>query len=213
MRRKFYNNLMLEPILSGIGFGLILAVMLGPVFFTLLQTALHEGFKAGSHLAFGVLLSDGFWIAATWIFASQLDLTGQYRIYAAWVGGLLLIVFGILAMVKKFKVKEVDDDKKTVHAKFILKGFLLNSFNPAVPLFWLGVIGVVKMKEHYETMHEIVFFGTILATVFATDLLKAFVAHRLKEMLNAKVLNVVNKVLGIILIVIGVSMVVKAYSE
>ena len=47
-----------EPLFSGIGFGLLLAIMLGPVFFTILQTSLHEGFKAGLFLAFGVLLSD-----------------------------------------------------------------------------------------------------------------------------------------------------------
>ena len=44
---------MLEPIVSGFTFGLLLAVMLGPVFFALLQTSLHEGFKAGVHLENG----------------------------------------------------------------------------------------------------------------------------------------------------------------
>src|SRR6187401_3818963 len=113
---------MIEPILSGIGFGLLLTVLVGPVFFTLLQTALHEGFRAGVHLATGVLISDVCWIVITYLFASQLDLAGEYKLPAAWIGGLMLMAFGISTLLTKVKVKEVDDNKRTVHAKFMAKG-------------------------------------------------------------------------------------------
>jgi len=203
---------MIEPVLSGIGFGLILAIMVGPVFFTLLQTALHEGFKAGVHLAAGVLLSDACWISLAYYFASQLDFAGKYRVYTGWIGGILLILFGLSMLIAKMKVKDVDDDKSTVHAKFILKGFLLNSFNPAVPIFWLGVISVLKLKEGYTMVHEGFFFGSVLATVFATDLLKSFIAHRLKKLLKPVVLLWINRIVGIVLITIGARMIVKVYA-
>ncbi len=203
---------MLEPVLSGIGFGLIVSVMIGPVFFALLQTSLHEGFRAGVHLATGVLLSDAFWISLTYLFAAQLDLTGTYRVYTGWIGGLLLVLFGLSMLISKMKVKDVDDNKRTVHAKFILKGFLLNSFNPAIPLFWLGVISVMKLKENYATVHEAFFFGTVLTTIFATDIFKSFIAHRLKELLKPLVLLWINRSVGIILIVIGLRMIIKVYS-
>ena len=163
---------MLEPVLSGIGFGLLLTVLIGPVFFAILQTALHEGFRSGVNLATGVLISDACWILVVYFFASQLDLTGEYKLYTAWIGGLMLIGFGLSTILTKIKVKEIDDTKRVVHAKFMGKGFLLNSLNPAVPLFWLGVITVVKTKENYSAMHELVFFCSVLATVFSTDLFK-----------------------------------------
>jgi threonine/homoserine/homoserine lactone efflux protein len=202
---------MFDPIISGIGFGFILAALLGPIFFTLLQTALHEGFKAASHLAFGVLLSDIGWIAAGYAFASQIDLTGKYKFTAGWIGGTLLIAFGVYNFLKKIKVREVDDDKKTVHAKFILKGFLLNSFNPSVPLFWLSIISVVKLKENYSFSHEAVFFGAVLTTVFGIDLFKSFVAHRIKNLLKPNVLLWMNRSLGIILVTIGIRMILKVF--
>lgn len=203
---------MIEPVISGIGFGLIICIMIGPVFFALLQTSLHEGFKAGVHLATGVLLSDAFWIAVTWLFAAQLDLTGSSRIYIGWIGGLLLLAFGLSMLLSRMKVKEVDDNKRTVHAKFILKGFLLNSFNPAIPLFWLGIIGVMKLKEEYTLVHESIFFATVLTTVFATDIFKAFIAHRLKQLLKPLVLLWINRSVGIILMVIGMRMIIKVYA-
>ncbi|MCX6276365.1 MAG: LysE family translocator [Bacteroidetes bacterium] len=203
---------MFEPILSGIGFGLIICVMIGPVFFALLQTSLHEGFRAGVHLATGVLLSDAFWIAVTYFFAAQLDLTGTYRVYTGWIGGLLLMIFGLSMLFSKMKVKDVDDNKRTVHAKFVLKGFLLNTFNPAIPLFWLGIISVMKLKDNYSTIHEAFFFGSVLTTVFATDIFKAFIAHRLKQILKPLVLLWINRSVGIILMLIGLRMIIKVYS-
>lgn len=202
---------MLDPILSGIGFGLLLTVLVGPVFFTLLQTALHEGFKAGAHVASGVLISDACWITVAYFFASQLDLAGKYKVVTGWVGGLMLIAFGVATLLTKIKAKEVDDNKRTVHAKFLAKGFLMNSLNPAVPLFWLGVITVVKTKEGYSTLHEAVFFGCVLVTVFSTDLFKSFIAHRLKKLLQPSVLLWVNRIVGIVLIGIGINMILKNY--
>src|SRR5438876_378703 len=109
---------MLEPIFSGIGFGILLSLIPGLVFFSLLQTSLHEGFKAGAHLAFGVMLSDTAWIAVAYLFSSQIDLAGKYKTAVGVIGGTLIIIFGIINFFKKVKIKEVDDEAKTVHAHF-----------------------------------------------------------------------------------------------
>ncbi|MBP6334827.1 MAG: LysE family transporter [Bacteroidia bacterium] len=200
---------MTEPILSGITFGLILAIMLGPVFFALLQTSLHEGFKAGTHLAFGVFLSDAAMIGLCYFFAAQLDLLEQNKLVMGVVGGGLLIGFGLVNFFKKIKVKEVDDDKKTVHAKFILQGFMLNFFNPAVLLFWLSIVGIVSLKEEYTRVHKSVFFSSVLLTVFFTDLLKSFVSHRIKNILKANVILWINRIVGMALVAFGIHMIWK----
>ncbi len=200
---------MLEPILSGITFGLILAIMLGPVFFAILQTSLHEGFKAGAHLAFGVFLSDSAMIGLCYFFAAQLNLLEENKLLMGIIGGGLLISFGLVNFFKKIKIKEIDDDKKTVHAKFILQGFLLNFFNPAVVIFWLSVVGIVSLKEQYTRIHTSVFFSSVLLTVLSTDLLKSFISHRIKNILKENVILWMNRIVGIALVGFGVHMIVK----
>jgi threonine/homoserine/homoserine lactone efflux protein len=200
---------MLEPIISGVTFGLILAIMLGPVFFAILQTSLHEGFKAGAFLAFGVLLSDATLIAICYFFAAQLNLLEQNQSMMGFLGGGLLIGFGLFNFFRKVKVREVDDDKKTVHAKFVAQGFLLNIFNPAVLLFWIGIVGIVSLKESYTRIHTSVFFTSLLMTVLGTDLLKSFVSHRIKDLLKANVILWVNRVVGTALVAFGVHMIFK----
>lgn len=200
---------MIDPILSGITLGLLLAIMLGPVFFALLQTSLHEGFKAGTHLALGVFLSDAAMIGLCYFFAAQLNLLEQNKFTMGIVGGGLLIGFGVINFFKKIKVKEIDDEKKTVHAKFILQGFILNFFNPAVLLFWLSVVGMVSLKEEYNSFHTVVFFISILLTVLSTDLLKSFVSHRIKNLLKANVILWINRIVGLALVGFGAHMIWK----
>lgn len=202
---------MIEPVLSGIAFGLLLATMLGPVFFALLQTSLHEGFKAGAYLAFGVLMSDTALIGICYFFAAQLNLLEQNKMLMGFIGGGLLIGFGLFNFFKKIRVKEVDDNKKTVHAKFIAQGFFLNIFNPAVLLFWLGVIGIVTLKEHYTKIHTSVFFVTLLFTVFSTDILKSFISHRIKNILKENVITWINRIVGLVLVAFGLQMVLKVF--
>jgi threonine/homoserine/homoserine lactone efflux protein len=196
----------IAPLFSGISFGLLLAIMLGPVFFTLLQTSLHEGFRAGTHLALGVMLSDAAVIAACYFFASLLKTMDSHHKIMSIVGGVLMIGFGVFNFFHKIKLKEVDDDKKTVHTQFILKGFLLNLLNPAVFFFWLGVVGLIKSREEYKPIHEAIFLGATITTVFSTDLLKSYVANRIKNILKPNVMVWINRAIGVVLVGFGVSM-------
>lgn len=199
----------LDPVLNGMTFGLVLAVMLGPVFFTLLQTSLHEGFKAGFHLAFGVLISDTVLITVCYSFASLIKVIDDHHKAMSLIGGILLIGFGVYNFFHKIKLKEVDDNKKTVHAHFVLKGFLLNILNPAVLFFWLGIVGLVSVKEHYTSAHEITFFVATLTTVFTTDLLKCYIALRIKRILRPEVMLWINRITGIVLIAFGINMIIN----
>ena len=197
----------IEPFFGGMTFGLLLAIMLGPVFFALLQTSLHEGFKAGMFLAFGVFLSDAGLITVCYTFASFIRLMDSHHQIMSWIGGILFIGFGIFNFFQKIKVKEIDDNKKTVHTHFVLKGFLLNLLNPAVLFFWLGVVGLVSVKENYTRTDDAIFFGSTLLTIFLTDILKSYVAHRIKNLLRPKIMIWINRSIGIILVGFGFRMI------
>ena len=125
----------------------------------------------------------------------------------SWIGGILFIGFGIFNFFQKIKVKEIDDNKKTVHAHFVLKGFLLNLLNPAVLFFWLGVVGLVSVKENYTRTDDAIFFGSTLLTIFSTDILKSYVAHRIKNLLRPKIMIWINRSIGVILVGFGVRMI------
>lgn len=199
----------MEPIISGFTFGITLAFLLGPVFFTLIQTSLHEGFRAGLMFASGVFISDTFLIGACYLFASKLNLMTKYPDEMGIIGGIVLASFGIFQFIKKTKVKEVDNEKRTLHSRFALHGFLLNTLNPMVLLFWLSVVSIVTARQHYTTLNDFEFFASLLLTVAGTDVLKSYLSHKLKRLLKANVMHRINQITGIILIGFGGEMIAR----
>ena len=61
---------MIEAVISGIGFGLVLTFLTGPVFFALIKTSIEKGFHAGVALALGVVCSDMVFVGGI-LFGSQ----------------------------------------------------------------------------------------------------------------------------------------------
>jgi len=202
---------LVEPLLSGMLFGGIISVLVGPVFFALIQTSLQEGFKAGAHLAFGVMLSDAIYIAFCYFFASQLQVEGTNKLLFGLIGGLILVGFGVYQATRKIKTADINQPSRAIHARYTVKGFLMNATNPAVLFFWLSVVGQVKIRENYEVVHEVSFFAASLVTIFSIDLAKSYASHRIKKLLKPGLLKWINYLVGAILAGYGIWMIAKAF--
>lgn len=211
---------MINALISGFILGLTIAVIIGPAFFSLLQTSIHRGFRIGMYMAIGIMLSDFTLIALSFLGISQLISGDKYSIIFGIIGGVILLVYGAYTFRKKIVYNEtsgmeVDDGKiynKIKASKpivYIMKGYFLNLINPFLLIFWMGVMGFVVAEYNSDLEKLSVFFGTSLATVFATDLLKCFVANQLKRFLRPKILIFVNHALGILLIILGLYLIIK----
>jgi len=87
----------------------------------------------------------------------------------------------------------------------------MNALNPFVLIFWLGVSSSLTTKQQLSSTYAIVFFGSALITIFATDLLKAFLAIRLKKLIKPSFLLWLNRLSGLGLMIYGVRMIVKLF--
>ncbi|MBL7924987.1 MAG: LysE family translocator [Bacteroidia bacterium] len=203
---------MLEAILSGITLGFVLALLVGPVFFLLIDTSIKKGFRKAVFLAAGVMLSDAFYILITYFSSTTLGFMQTYQTEIGYAGGLLLVLFGIVTIFKKPHIRAADidlpDDSRTVLVD-VLKGFMLNLLNPFVLIFWLGVSGTVTSGHKFSYTHTVIFFSFVLLTVLGTDILKAWLAARLNAFLKPSLLLWVNRVSGAGLLLFGLRMIWK----
>ncbi len=206
---------MFEPILAGVTLGLVLAMLVGPIFFMLLNTSLKKGFKPAAYLAFGVMLSDGIYITIAYFGSTYISLIQTQKIWIGLGGGLLMIGFGIANLFKKPTISadalELPDDSKTLWID-TGKGFMMNMLNPFVLLFWMGVAGTLAAKEHFSNTNTILFFMATLGTIFSTDLLKAWLATRLKKIIRPQFLLWLNRLSGIGIILFGCKMLFNIFS-
>ena len=142
----------MDYIFQAIGIGFLLSIMIGPVFFVLLEISITKGIKSALVFDLGVLLSDLFYIVIAVFFAYQLKGFGDVKnnFLLSILGGLLFIAYGIYNMLfKKVKLNsevlneglindthEILTTSKRDNTLLILKGFTLNLLNPGVVIYW-----------------------------------------------------------------------------
>jgi len=91
---------LIEIILKGVAFGAVLAMIIGPVFFSLVQTSVESGFISGIFMAIGISLSDLTYVILSYLGVTQLVQYDYFSFYPALLGGLILITFGVVSFLK-----------------------------------------------------------------------------------------------------------------
>lgn len=202
---------MVEDIQAAIPLGFFLSFMIGPVFFVLLETSATKGFRAAVSFDVGVLFADILFLIIAYFSSFQLleNLSNQPGLYV--FGGMIILVYGIVIFVKKPPKTERVRAKKASYLGLFVKGFLLNFINIGVLVFWLGVLIIVGPSLDNDPNRILVFFGTMLATYFFTDLFKILLAKQLRKKLTKNRISLIKKVLGIVLIICGAVLITKGF--
>lgn len=195
-------------VVNGLVFGLVLAVLIGPVFFTLLQTSIEKGFDKAVLVAIGIFFSDVVYINLAYFGLSQFIKSSEYNKWIGYAGGVILIVFGVFSLFKSRKKTAVIHRSVSVKGffRYIFKGFIINGISPFVLLFWVGSMSMATIEYGYSGKTLIVFFGIIMLIVFITDVLKAYLAGKLRRLITPRLFTILNVIVGIALIAFGLRM-------
>lgn len=189
---------------EGFGIGLGMVIFLGPVFFTLLKTALNQGIAAGMLVATGIIVSDVVCLTLCSFGAIPFFENPQNQYYISLFGASILVILGV-----KYLFRPTINDRSGEglnfkhYTTYFTKGFLVNFVNPFVFLVWISLIGFGQSR--YGTGINLwIFLSAIMLGIFLTDSLKVLLAHRIKDFLNQKLLLAVHRVIGVVLLVFGV---------
>ena len=201
---------MTEAIISGFLLGLALVFTVGPVLFTILKLRINYGLVSAFYFIAGVWLSDTLWILTANLFSGLLGKLITYRMIIGWAGGILLIALGIYYLFfKKFKTKaELDQGVKigsATHAKLFITGYLINTLNPGVIALWFAA--TTKTLDN-NVNERVATFVVCLGVVMAADVLKIYLAGRLRNKLNDHNIRLLNKVAGILYLIFGVALII-----
>lgn len=201
----------MEIVLNGIKFGIVLAFLIGPVFFTIIQASVERGFWHGVMVALGVSLSDIIYVTICYFGIIQLINDPQFRLWMAYIGGSILALFGLYHLIIKSRASnsaEFKQDQSKPFYRYFLKGFIMNGLSPSVLIFWVGTIGLASIDFGYSKgSHFFIFFSSLLVTVLLTDVLKAYLAGKLRALVTPRFLRIMNIILGIALIILGVRLI------
>ncbi len=202
---------MIEDVQAAIPLGLVLSIMIGPVFFVLLETSATKGFRAGVSFNIGVIVADIVFLLIAYFSSFQLleNLSNQPGLFV--FGGTILLIYGVVIFVKKPAKKANVKASKGTYLGLMIKGFLLNFINIGVLVFWLGLIVIVGPSLENSPNRILVFFSSVILVYFITDLFKILLAKQLKRYLTQERIVLIKKGLGVILIVCGIVLITKGF--
>lgn len=199
---------MTEAILKGIGLGLILAVSVGPVIFTILKQSINNGQQGGFSFVGGVWISDIIWVIISNLFSSLVAELLNYKVTIGVVGAVFVFCLGIFYVF--FKRVQVDANNAIVidfgrkdFTKAFMSGFIINTLNPSVIFFWL--INTTAFASSHSLSERIVLFGVCMGVNILADILKVMMAAKIRHRLTPHNINIINKVSGSILIIFAIS--------
>ena len=221
-------------LLQGALLGLSLSFMVGPLLFAIIQASLERGFRAGLSLAAGIWTSDAMYILLVYHGVDALAaLTAlpNFRVWAGLAGGVVLIVFGLGTLLRR-KIPTESDPPTTADRVldvldgpelpgvehnwmrwglpgYWLRGFLLNTINPFTVFFWLGIASAVVVPDHWAPSETLRFFGGMLLTLIATDILKIYAAKRVRHFLTPGHTLWVQRAIGLTLLIFGVVLAIR----
>lgn len=196
----------------------LLTFSFGPSFFALINTSIKYGYKTGSLLAAGVVLSDlilcvGI-ILIVHIGAINLLHSEKAQTFSAIIGGIILIVFGAFFFKKHVSPTDatIDIGYQLPNASLMLaKGFAINLFNPTVWLLWLANVTAISKTLDYSILKMILFFSIVLILTLSVELTKVHLAVKIKKYLTDKIMTIINYITGISLMIFGLYLIYNHY--
>jgi threonine/homoserine/homoserine lactone efflux protein len=201
---------MTDALLKGISLGLLLAILVGPIIFTIIKLSIRYGHKVGFSFVAGVSLSDIMLVVLGNVATELLRSILKHREILAICGGVLLISLGLYSFFFKKDPKEEDGETvpeftKGYYLKYTAQGFFMNTINPGAIFFWLLActsLAYLPLKE------RLICFGTCLSIVLFFDILKVELAGRIRKFLTPQKIHLITKISALIIIGFGLAIII-----
>lgn len=200
----------MEAILKGLALGFVLALSVGPIIFTIIKQSLNTGHKGGFSFVAGVWVSDFLLVFLSNAFTALVAQLMEYTRGIAFGGSVFLIAMGLYFVFFKKVHLATDAEgnalrfRKRDMARIFASGFIINTLNPGVILFWLGNATVLSLNHTLQ--ERIIIFSVCLLVNMGADVGKVMMAGKLRNKLTLRTLSIINRISGTILIGFGIAL-------
>jgi len=203
-----------EAIIKGVGLGLILALSVGPVIFTILKQSINNCHRCGFSFVTGVWVSDIVLVLVSNFFTQLVKELLEFKSMIGYIGSSFLIGMGIYYIFFKkvslnaAETKIIQRFSKSDFTRIALSGFFINTLNPSVILFWL--INATAFAATNTLFERVVIFSVCLLLNIIADIMKVMMAGKIRESLTPRHILLINKISGSILVIFGLVLIYGA---
>jgi threonine/homoserine/homoserine lactone efflux protein len=195
---------MINALIKGVTLGLLLAISVGPIVFTVIKQSISKGYKGGFAFIAGISFSDICLVIFSNLFTNLFSVLNAHKKVLAVVASIFLILVGVYYLFfkkPKVVVQKTDIIQGNGYLKMSAKGFIMNIFNPGIIVFWLTT--ATTFIDH--TLKErILIFSIALFLALAADVAKVLLANKIRQKMTPKNIHLINRINGVILIAFGI---------
>jgi len=198
---------------QGLLVGMGLSLMLGTVFFSLIQNSISYGARTGIYISLGVIVCDVIFISLALLSVGFAKFLAEYEKAVSIGGGTVLVIMGAGAYIKAGASKQARDfaEKPNSATYYFINGFLLNAVNPVNFFSWLAISSMLTVRYHYDLNDKVIFFSSSLCSIFMVEVLIAYFASKVKVMATPLVIKRINQFSGLIFIIFGLKLAVGSF--
>jgi L-lysine exporter family protein LysE/ArgO len=192
-------------ILEGIVLGLSVAAPIGPTNIEMIRRGLKGGFWSCVLFAAGVEVALVAYLVAIFGGLSFLTEVELFNIILSAFGILVLFYMGYVNIKDAFERHSLNTDTKGQDDKHFVSGILLTITNPAVLLFWSGIIGANVAARDFSLHNTLMISGGILIGVTIWFLALSALLHGGRRYITPRVFGYISAIAGLVLIGFGLS--------
>ena len=192
-------------LLEGIIVGLAGAMPIGPIGILCIRRSLTLGKREGIITGLGGAAADIVYITVALFGITFIaDLVALEQIWLRCCGGIAVIAIGIFVM-RSHPNSRLITSNKFEQTRLFASTFLLALSNPTPLLGFAALLSAIGIKNIAGEIASLVFFvaGVFLGSLLWFSML-ANIANAIREKITVQKLSIINKVAGLILIVLGV---------
>ncbi|MBP5344282.1 MAG: LysE family transporter [Alphaproteobacteria bacterium] len=196
--------------LSGLKFGMLLQIAVGPMCLMVFNTAKNTGFLTALSLILAITLVDALYITLAGLGVSKL-LKGQKRTkILKMIGAFVLVFFGLSIILNVVGINVVPGLNLTPTATSIfVQGLILTLSNPLTIVFWTSVLVDKIIEDKLKNKQLIIFsFGLVSATLLFLSGV-AILGRTLSTFIPAMISDVLNIAVGLLIIFFGIRLFVR----
>lgn len=207
----------MKPLLNGMLTGLFLQLALGPVFFYILGITIDSNYINSLFAILAVTVADYIFIILSLIGIGKLLQEDKMKTIFGLVSSAVLFLFGLMILYKGIIFINAADNVVSAIDWTPLSSFttcfILTISSPLTIVFWGSIFSAKALENNYEKKQLAVFGIGAGSSTFIFLSITMILLSMIKSGIPNMVVQILNCIVGILLIYYGVSRSIKILSE
>ncbi len=191
-------------IIEGIILGLSVAAPIGPTNIEMIRRGLKNGFHACILFASGVEIALIIYLITIFAGLSFLTQVEIFNIILSLFGVIVLFYLGYVSIKDFINQRIIDPIEVAKEKNHFVSGIILTISNPAVLLFWSGIIGANMAAKESNLNNALLVSVGILIGVTIWFLFISTIIHKGRNYITPRIFGFISGIAGLVLIGFGI---------